>query len=445
MIPLLNPKAAAGDVGSESIYVSIAGGPAKRFGTVTVELLRLRDYLLASQVDAFAMEFTGVYWMPLYELLEQTSIKVCLVNGGHVKSLPGRKTDVADCMWLAQLHAHGLLRPGFVPGPEIRRLRDYVRLRENHVRQAGSHLQQAQKAMELMNIKVHDVITDMAGVSGQRIIRAIVAGERRVEALIGLCDEAILKKKRQRLIEALQGTWAAQHLFALRQAWRSWEFCQEQMAECDREIAGVLGEMAQAATPQGPPEQPEDQKAKRPGKNAPKILHLHAVLRQVLGGRNPTRIPGLGDGTVLNLISEVGTDLSMFPTPKHFTSWLGLAPGSRNSGLRRRSHSRKGGRAGQCFRRVAQTVGRTVNSGLGAAYRRIRSHRGGLVASKALGRKLAELYYRVMTQGMKYVEEGLERAEKRYQEQQSQRLSRLARQMGYVLIPKDLTPETIHP
>jgi len=441
MIQIINPNAAAGDVGSECIYVSIAGKPAEAFGTVTAELGRLRDYLLANQVDAFAMEFTGVYWMPLYELLEKTPIKVCLVNGGHVKSLPGRKTDVADCMWLATLHAHGLLRPGFVPGPQIRRLRDYVRLRDNHVRQAGSHLQQVQKAMELMNIKVHDVISDMAGVSGQRIIRAIVGGERNTEVLIGLCDEAIRNKKRQRLCDALQGTWAAQHLFALRQAWKAWEFCQAQMAECDGEIEIVLREMAQGAQPGDPPEDTEDRKAKRPSKNAPKILDLHETLRKVLGGRNPTRIPGLGDGTVLSLISEVGTDLSLFPSEKHFTSWLGLAPGSRSSGQRKRSYSRKGGRAGQLFRMVAQTVGRTVNSGLGAAYRRIRSHRGGLVASKALGRKLAELYYRVMTRGMKYVEEGLEQAEKRYREQQSKRLNRLAQQMGFVLIPRDLNPQ----
>lgn len=441
MMTIINPNAAAGDIGSENIFVSLAGGSPEKFGTVTSELLRLKHHLLKNKVDTFAMEFTGVYWMPLYEILEQTRIKVCLVNGGHVKTLPGRKTDVADCMWLAKLHAHGLLKPGFVPGPEIRRLRDYVRLRDNHVRQAGSHLQQVQKAMELMNIKVHDVITDMAGVSGQRIIRAILTGERNTEVLIELCDEAIRKKKRQRLVESLNGTWAAQHLFAMRQAWESFQLCQQQMGECDREIETVLLEMAEAAKPQGLLIDPKDEKPKQAGKNAPKILNLHEILKKVLGGHNPTRIPGLGDATVLGLISEVGTDLSMFPTAKHFTSWLGLAPGSRNSGLRKRSHSRKGGRAGQFFRMVAQTVGRTVNSGLGAAYRRIRARRGGLVASKALGRKLAELYYRVMTQGMTFIEEGLAKAEKRYKEQQEQQLNRLARKMGYVLIPNAHNPD----
>ena len=152
MLRIINSRAAAGDVGSESIYVSIAGEAPEHFGTVTRELRRLRDYLLEHKVNAFAMEFTGVYWMPLYEMLEQTQIDVCLVNGAHVQTLPGRKTDVADCMWLAELHAHGLLKPGFVPDAEIRRLRDYNRLRENHVLQAGTHLQQAQKALDVFHV-----------------------------------------------------------------------------------------------------------------------------------------------------------------------------------------------------------------------------------------------------------------------------------------------------
>lgn len=436
MLRIINPRAAAADVGSESIYVSIAGESPQNFGTVTRELKRLRDYLLDQKVNAFAMEFTGVYWMPLYELLEQTQIEVCLVNGAHVKSLPGRKTDVADCMWLAELHAHGLLRAGFVPDAEIRRLRDFNRLRENHVLQAGTHLQQVQKALEQMNIKVHDVISDLAGVSGQRVVKAILAGERNPEALLKVCEESILKKKKERLRDALEGTWASQHLFALKQTWRAWEFCQEQIVECDREIEMVLKQMAEASKPTDELGRKEgESKPKRPSKNTPKILNLHELLMKILGGRNPIALPGLAEHSLLQLLGEVGTNLDAFPSCKNFTSWLGLSPGKRNSGKRKRSQSRKGGRAGQIFRTIAQTVGRSTKLGLGAFYRRLRGRCGGLVANKALARKIAEMYYRVMTKGLAYVEEGLEKAEKRYEEQRREQFVRMAKKLGYQISP----------
>lgn len=436
MLKVINPRAAAADVGSEVIYVSIAGGPPERFGSVTCELQRLRDWLLAAGVETFAMEFTGVYWVALFEVLEQTSIRVCLVNGAHVKGLPGRKTDVADCMWLAELHAHGLLRPGFVPPPQIRRLRDYMRLRENHVSLAARHLLQAQKAMELMNIKVHDVISDMAGVSGQRVIRAILEGERRAEVLASLCDPRILEKKRQRLLEALEGTWAEQHIFALRQAWKGWEFCQELTAECDREIQRLLPLIPPAPQPPEGFGQDVGGKPKRMSKNTPQIQGLHQSLLKALGGRNPTRIIGIADHSLLQLISEVGTDLSSFTTKQRFTSWLGLAPGTHNSGKRQRNRRRKGGRAGQIFRVVAQTVGQAKDSALAGFYRRIRAQRGGLVANKALARKLAELFYDAMTKGMMYVEVGLEKAQQRYREQALKRLQSLSRKLGYTLLPR---------
>jgi transposase len=436
MLSIINSKAAAADVGSEAIYVSIAGRAPRKFGTLTRDLEELRDYLSSEGVNAFAMEFTGVYWIPLYEILEKTPIKLCLVNGAHVKRLPGRKTDVSDCQWMAELHAHGLLKPGFVPGPEIRRLRDYCRLRDGHIARAASHVLQMEKALDLMNIKIHDVLSDLVGVSGRRMVQAILQGERNTERLLELCDRTVLQKKRQRLCDALQGTWATQHLFALQQAWDAWQFFQQQIEQCDGQIRVVLEEMARQSSPT-PPERGEDggKPPKRPSKNAPKIADLHGTLLTVLGGRNPGCLPGLTDYTVLQLVSEVGTDLSAFPTEKHFTSWLGLAPGTNNSGKRHRRKSRKGGRAGQLFRNVAQTVGRSTTMGLGLFYRRIRSLRGGLVASKALGRKLAELYYRVMTKGMRFVEEGLAKAEKRQEAILRQRLERNATRLGYKLVP----------
>lgn len=440
MLRPINPKAAAADVGSESIYVSVGGGAPRCFGTLTRQLHELRDYLLAEGVSDFAMEFTGVYWVALYEVLESTPIRVSLVNGAQVKRLPGRKTDVSDCQWLAELHAYGLLKAGFVPGPSIRRLRDYTRLRDSHISRGASHVLQMQKALDLMNLKIHDVFSDLVGVSGQRVVEAILAGERNTDRLLDLCERSVLKKKRQRLSDALQGTWAAQHLFALRQAWEAWRFCRGQIEECDAQIRDVLEEMARTAGPGegagngGEGGRPPGGKKSR-SKNAPNIDALPTLLDQVLQGRQPSGLPGLSDYTVLQLVSEVGTDLNAFATEKHFTSWLGLVPGTHHSGKRRRRQSRQGGRAGQIFRNVARSVGLSKNTALGLFYRRVRALRGGLVASKAMGRKLAELYYRVMTKGLKFAEEGLARAQRRYEELSRHRLERTARKLGFNLTP----------
>jgi transposase len=458
MLQQINPRAAAADVGSESIYVSIAGAPPVRFGTVTKELHRLRDHLLAHHVDTIAMEFTGVYWVPLYELLENSPIRACLFNGAQVKALPGRKTDVADSQWAATLHSHGLIRSGFVPAAPFRVLRDYLRLRESHLGDASSSVLRMQKAMELMNIKVHDVISDITGASGRRVVQAILDGERDPERLLDLCETVIIKKKGQRMRDALEGTWAKQHLFALQQAWDAFQFCQAQAAACDAKVGEVLREMAEAiraerkeeaklgdgGTPpeggEGVPGQEESKPkgrsgGKKMGKNAPKILDLESVLSTVLGGRRPQQIPGLTPYTTLTLVSEIGTDLSAFRSAKSFTSWLGLAPGQRQSGKRRRNQSRKGARAGQIFRMIAQSVGNGTKMGLGDFYRRLRAAKGGLIACKALGRKLAVLYYNVMTKGVEFVEEGLQKAQEKYKEQAIARLERLAKKVNMAVVP----------
>ena len=236
-LSVLDEKAAFVDVGSEQMHVSIAGGPPEVFGTVTAQLHALRDWLLAREVRSVAMEATGVYWLPLYGVLETAGLAVVMVNGRQTKNLPGRKTDMQDCQWGATLHAHGLLRAGFVPPAHIRRLQDYVRLRADHISRAASHVQHMQKALERMNIKLHDVISSLCGVSGLAVVRAILAGERAPERLLALCDPQIQRAKGDRVKEALRGTWAEEHLFALRQALQSWEHYQGQIAECDRQIA----------------------------------------------------------------------------------------------------------------------------------------------------------------------------------------------------------------
>lgn len=432
-LPVLDASAAAIDVGSEQLHVSIAGGPPKIFGTTTGELHALRDYFLAQGVRSVAMEATGIYWLCPYEVLEKAGLEVVVVNGKYVKNLPGRKTDMSDCQWQATLHAHGLLKPGFVPPEHIRRLQDYLRLRTDHIVMAGSHEQHMQKALERMNLKIHDVISDLTGVSGLKMVQAIVAGERNPVALLALCDPQIQKNKAQRLRAALEGTWKDEHLFALRQSYELWQFYQQKIAECDQAIQAVLQVVA------GPedPKNPAPPATKRGGVNAPNITGLHAMLWRLCGGKDPTQLPGVADYVLLQLLSEVGTDLAKnWKTEKHFTAWLGLAPGSRQSGKRRGSQRRSRNRAGRLFCVIARSVGRSVDKALGGFYRRLKGRRGGLVANLALARKLAELFWRLMVHGMHYVEQGLNKYEQKVAQTEQRLLQKLARKYSMVLQPK---------
>lgn len=222
-LPILDTRAAFCDVGSESMHVSIAGGAPKVFGTVTSQLHELRDWLLGENVNSVAMEATGVYWLALYSILEEAGLEVVMVNGRQTRNLPGRKTDMLDCQWGATLHAHGLLKPGFVPPAHIRKLQDYQRLRTDHIGLAASHVQHMQKALERMNIKLHHVISSLTGASGLAVVRAILDGQRAPEKLLALCHAQIRDNKAEQVTQALRGTWAPEHLFALKQALQSWE------------------------------------------------------------------------------------------------------------------------------------------------------------------------------------------------------------------------------
>jgi hypothetical protein len=330
---------------------------------------------------------------------------------------------MSDCQWQATLHAHGLLKPGFVPPEHIRRLQDYLRLRTDHIVMAGGHEQHMQKALERMNLKIHDVISDLTGVSGLKMIAAILAGQRNPVALLALCDPQIQKHKAGRLRAALEGTWKDEHLFALRQAYELWQFYQQKIAECDQAIEAVLRVVA------GPedPKSPAPPATKRGGVNAPHITGLHGMLWRLCGGKDPTQLPGVADYVLLQLLSEVGTDLGMnWKTEKHFTAWLGLAPGSRQSGKRRCSQRRSRNRAGRLFCVIARSVGRSVDKALGGFYRRLKGRRGGLVANLALARKLAELFWRLMVHGVNYVEQGLRKYEEQVAHTEQRLLQKLA-------------------
>lgn len=434
-LPVLDPLATFVDVGSEQMYVSVAGGPPEVFGTVTGQLHRLRDWLQERTVKSVAMEATGVYWLPLYGVLETAGFEVLMVNGKHTRNLPGRKTDMKDCQWGATLHAHGLLRAGFVPPADLRRLQDYLRLRADHIVSASASVQHMQKALERMNVKLHDVISSLVGASGLKVIEAILAGEREPQRLLALCDVQIQKKKADRVQEALRGTWAEEHLFALRQAVENWQHYQKQIAACDRQIEVVLRAISG-------PDQPADSSrptlapsAKRPGVNAPQIEGLHGLLVKLCGGKDLTVLPAHTDYSLLQLIGEVGTDLSLWPTEQHFTAWLGVAPGSHQSGKRKGSVRRKRNRAGRLFCVMARSLARSKHVALGGYYRRMAGRRGGLVANIALARKLAEWFWRVMVKGVAYVEQGLAQYEEQVLETKRRALQRLAKQLGQVVLP----------
>lgn len=427
-LPVLDPLAAFVDVGSEHMHVSVGGDEPKVFGTVTSQLHALRDWLLEQNVHSVAMEATGIYWLPLYGVLEEAKLDVRMVNGRQTRNLPGRKTDMADSQWGATLHMHGLLKAGFVPPADIRRLQDYLRLRADHVAAAASCIQLMQKALERMNIKLHDVIASLAGVSGLAVVRAIVAGERSPHTLLALCDTQIRRRKEQAVIEALRGTWADEHIFALGQALQSWDHYQKLIADCDQRIAAVL-------PPYDEMQPPLTKHAKRGSVNAPEIANLREILAQMCGGQDLTQLPALTHHSVLHLIGEVGTDLSVWPTEKHFTAWLGLAPGSKDSGKRKESVKRNRNRAGRMFCMVAQSLVRSKDIALGGFYRRLAARRGGLIATKALARKLAAWFWRKMVKGDDYVEKGLARYEEQVRKSKEYALKRLAKELGRQLVP----------
>jgi len=435
-LQIINQHAAGVDVGSESLHVSIAGGAAKIFGTMTADLYAVREYFKAEGVTSVAMEATGVYWLCLYEVLRAAGLEVIMVNGRHVKNVPGRKTDIADCQWLATLHAHGLLRAGFVPDAQVRRLQDYVRLRNDHISLAASHVQHMQKALDRMNIKVHEVISSLTGVSGMAMLRAIVGGERDTHKLLALCDVQIRKSKADRVLSALQGTWNAEHIFALSHALSCWDFYQARILECDAKIAEVLADMPANNDGDGDGSAKSAQ-AKSTSKgqkgvnaNAPKIANLHELITNLFGGRDASVLPGITDYTILQLTSEVGQDLSRWPTAKHFTAWLGLAPGAHQSGKRRGHTARQRNRAGRLFCTVARSLAKSVDKGLGGFYRRLRARRGGLLANQALARKLATLYWNLMVKGLHFVEKGLAHYEEKVEQNERRLICKLAAKHG---------------
>src|SRR3954471_8068353 len=431
----VHPDAAAIDIGATMHVAAVSPDrdpePVRTFGTVTGELHRLADWFQECGIKTVAMESTGVYWIPVFEILEQRGFEVLLVNARDAKHVPGRKTDVSDAQWLQRLHEFGLLRASFLPKGEIAALRAYLRQRERLVELSASHIQHMQKALMQMNVQVHHVVSDIMGVTGLRILRAIVAGER---------DPGVLAANRDRrcradvetIQRALTGTWRAEHLFALEQALALYDTCQEKVVACDRKIEATLKRIeAQSAKPTG--ELPPARRTTRQPNAVDFDVRtaLHAVL-----GVDLTQIHGLGPYLALKLVGECGTDLSAWPNAKHFTSWLGLAPSNKISGgkvLSSRTR-RSGGRAAALLRLAAVTVGRT-DTALGAFYRRLSSRIGKAKAVTATARKIAVLFYNAVRHGMEYVDPGASSYETRYRTRVVNNLHRRAKAFGFFLQP----------
>lgn len=428
-LPIVEPQAAAVDVGSEKFFASIAGQEPKVFLTVTEQMRQLCEHFKAHGVRSVAMEATGVYWINLFGVLEEAGFKVVVVNGAHCRNFPGRKSDMKDCQWLAVLHAHGLLSGGFVPPQDIRRLRDYVRVRGDLVSMAAQHVQHMQKALDRLNVKIHVVLSDITGVSGLRIIQAILAGERDPQRLVKLCDEQILKTKRARMVDALHGLWREEHLFALRLALESYEGYQKQIQECDQKIGQVLSQMS-AGKPV-----PELGQPKELRNNALRLDNLQVQMAQIYG-KDLTKLPCINESTAALLLAEIGPDMSQWSCWRQFGAWLAVAPACAQSGKMRRRQKRHLTPAGRILCRAVQCMAMGKHTWLASFYRRIRAKRGAKVAIKATAYRLAKLIYLVLTQGWEYVEQGIQKYEARLRQQQLKALRRLARELHFDLVPK---------
>lgn len=429
-LEIVHPFAAGIDIGSKNFYVDAGEENIRVFPTFTEDCNALRDYLLSQKITTVAMESTGVYWVILYSVLEESGIEVYLVNGRDVKNLPGRKSDVKDCQWLRQLHSYGLLRKSFIPQSDIRVVRSYLRLRQDHIRSVATQVHLMQKALTQMNIRLTDVLSDITGASGLRMLEAIVSGERNPEVLLSLCVNQLKDKKGDLILKSLQGHYREEHLFALRQALGTWHYYNNLINEIDEEVSKQLANMTKDK---------EDVDVNNPRKpiryNKPQIDDLHKPLLKLTEGKDPINIAGITDYSFLQIMSEVGTNMEAWATEKHFTSWLKLAPMRASSGkMSKRVTMKRHNNAGQLFRNIAQGILTSKHLALGAFGRRIRARRGSSVAIKSIARKIATYYYRVMTKGTEFVEIGIKNYEQYIEQQQLKHLNKLALKLNMRLV-----------
>lgn len=438
----INPNAAGLDIGAAEIWVCVPEGrdstAVQMFPTFTTDLNRLADWLIQCRVDTVAMESTGVYWIPVYDLFESRGLKVYLVNARHVKNVPGKKTDVLDCQWLQQLHTYGLLQASFRPDEDIRAVRTYVRHRRNLLRYRAAHVQHMQKALTQMNLQLTLVLSDITGETGQAIIRAIVAGERNPVKLAQYRNSRCASSEEE-IAKALTGQYKPEHLFELKQALELFDFYTAQLAACDAELEQRYAAFEPAIDIESHPLPASHKKRTRRGpKNAP-AYDLRAYLYQ-LTGVDLTEIDGLDAVLAQDILSEIGLDMSKWPSHKHFTSWLRLSPHNDISGgkVLRSKTGKTSNRAALAFRMAALAVGRT-QSALGAFFRRLRAKHGPAKAIVATACKIARIVYHMLKDRTPYVDRGADAYEEKYREQVIRNLKRKAAKLGLKLVPADVS------
>ena len=426
----VNLDAAGIDVGASSHFVAVpadrSAHPVQEFAAFTADLYRLADWLSECGVETVS---TGVYWIPLFGVLEERGFEVMLVDPRRIKNVPGRKTDVLDCQWLQQLHTYGLLSGAFRPEEEIRRLRSYLRQRAMLVEHAAQHVQHMQKALTQMNVKLQHVIRDLTGRTGMDIIEALVKGERNPRRLARLRD-ARIKADEATIARLLRGHWRKEHIFELAQALELYRTYQDKIAQCDLEIEAQLERFEDRSD--GEPPAPNGKK--RNQKNAPRFDVQSQLYRMT--GVDLTRIDGVDGFTALKVVSEVGTDMTKWPSARHFASWLGLSPHNRITDGRVISSKTKASanRAAAALRLAANALHRS-DSALGAFLRRKKAHLGAPKAITATAHKLARIIYSMLRYGQEYADAGAEYYESEYQQRALRAAKRRAAQLGYQLVP----------
>ena len=435
-LEVIHPDAAGIDIGNESHYVAVPPGrdsqSVRLFECTTAELKAMAAWLKQCRIRTVAMQSTGVYWIAVYDILEQAGLEVYLVNARETKNLPGRKSDVQESQWLMKLHTYGLLRNSFRPSQEIRTMRTYWRQRNDLVQSAGRHVQRMQKALTQMNLQLANVLSDVSGMTGQAIIKAIGGGERDPHKLAAFRDCRV-KASEEQIARSLEGNWQEDLLFVLKQEQDGYEFCQKQMAECDRQLNHYLEQREDRS--QGAPLPEEKRKGRRKKKSGNKPqFDLRAGLFR-MSGTDLSRIDSIDVMTATTILSEVGWDMSKWETEDHFVSWLRLSPDNRISGNRVVGKGRlpTNNRVTIALKMAASSL-RLSDTYLGAQFRRFRTRLGAPVAIKAMAAKLARLVYRMLRYGMKYVDKGVATYQAQHRQLQIKQLKWKAATLGYQLI-----------
>jgi transposase len=446
----LNPKCAGIDVGASELFVCIAKNSSaqevRSFSTFTADIKQMIDWLKKNKVESVAMESTGVYWIVPYEMLEEAGFEVLLVNARFFRAVPGRKTDVQDCQWIQQLHSYGLLTGSFRPEQDIVELRSYVRQRSRLFESAGTQVQLMHKALIQMNIQLNHVISDITGMTGMNIIKAILQGERDPIALANL-SVAGCRKKMDLIAKSLEGNYRKEHLFSLRQAHDAYEFFHAQIHKCEMEIQNILKTIQDKQIPCKDESWPSSNENKQQigpiKKNRPKTTYNRSPYHfdakselQKVTKADLTTIPGINENIAMKILSEIGTDMSPWRSAKAFASWLGLCPGNKVSGGKVLSSKTKpsDNKVAQALRMAAASLYKS-SCYLGAFFRRMRSRLGTPKAITATAHKFAKIIYRMLVNGENYRELGENYYEQRYQERILKNLKKRAEEMGYTLTP----------